>query len=636
MQRNYGSKAPGLALILGALALAAACAAPSGQSAGDDAVDALAADVRALITPAGLEAQAAAIVRHERPSGSAGEFAAIDHIVETLTAAGVPVEVHEYMSYASTPLSASLEVPGTGFAPETITYSFSAPAQGLVAPVVDVGSLRDLPPLQEGTGERLVLTGTVFAPGSGSAAAGSGATAGGPGAAAPGSVAAGFPDVRGAIALVAGNPGAASVDRLEMLGAVGAIYVNQDERLNDLIVTTTWGTPSLRNYHRLPKLPAVHIKASDGATLRGMLARGPVRARLSAEVDVGWRPHRLAVATIPAGAAMNAPFVLFGGHIDAWYHGGTDEGASNAAMVELAKAFHAQRDRLRRSLVVAWWPGHSNARYGGSTWFADHYFDELRRRGVAYVNVDGIGQIDAQRFGAAASAALAGLAAEVVVARTGDQIEPRRPGRNSDQSFNGAGVPLLQINHSRLSEDGGYWWWHTPDDTFDKIDFEVLKTDTDLYADALAALLAAPVLPVDLVGQVATLGEAIARRQSEAGERFDLSEATARQEALLALVERLQGDIDRGAIAAADLELVRIIRPLHRVLYQLDGPFHPDSGLEGGALPGLAPARTLAAADPDSDVYRFAEVTLVRERNRLLEAIDEAIASAERLLESLP
>ncbi|MCH7826072.1 MAG: hypothetical protein IH849_14835, partial [Acidobacteria bacterium] len=81
-----------LTLIAGGLAFAAACAAPPAQpSAANAGLGDLAADVRELITPAGLEVQAAAIVEHERPSGSPGEFAAIDHIVETLTSAGVPV-----------------------------------------------------------------------------------------------------------------------------------------------------------------------------------------------------------------------------------------------------------------------------------------------------------------------------------------------------------------------------------------------------------------------------------------------------------------------------------------------------------------------------------------------------------------
>ncbi|MBW3536121.1 MAG: M28 family peptidase, partial [Gemmatimonadetes bacterium] len=238
--------------------------------------------------------------------------------------------------------------------------------------------------------------------------------------------------------------------------------------------------------------------------------------RLTTEVRTGWTPLRLAVARIEA-PERSASMVLFGGHIDAWYHGGTDEGASNAAMLALAKAFHANREALRRDLVVAWWPGHSNARYGGSTWFADHFFDELRRRGVAHVNIDGIGQMDAKRFSASASSALEGLALDVIRRGTGEEARASLPGRNSDQSFNGAGVPLLQINHSRLAEDGGYWWWHTPDDTYDKIGPDVLKQDTDLYAHALARLLADPVPPIDLVAEAEALEAHLARRRSEMG-----------------------------------------------------------------------------------------------------------------------
>ncbi len=54
-----------------------------------------------------------------------------------------------------------------------------------------------------------------------------------------------------------------------------------------------------------------------------------------------------------------------------------------------------------------------------------------------------------------------------------------------------------------------------------------------------------------------------------------------------------------------------------------------------GLLPGLSPARVLAEADPGSDRYLFAETTLVRERNRLLEALSESKLEAERLRAAL-
>jgi Iap family predicted aminopeptidase len=598
---------PPVLLFLSGLFLSASVAY-SQEGAASSAVQELATAVRNGITPAGLREHAEAIVRYERPSGSPGENAAIDHIVTSLREAGVPVEVHTFQAYTSDPVAAAVEVPSTGFAPEAITVAFSGAANRLEAPLVDVGTLSDLPELEVGTGERLALPDE------------------GNGVRADPRLAA----VRGAIALVEGQPRNVSATVLARLGAVGVIFVNPEERLNDLIVTTTWGNPSLRNAHRLPDLPVVQVKKSAGDQLRELLAREPIRVRISAQVETGWRPLRLVVARIP-GPDPEAPFALLGGHIDAWYHGATDEGASNAAMVELAKGFHRHRDHLRRGLVVAWWPGHSNGRYAGSTWYADQFFDELRRRGVAYLNVDGIGQMGAKRFGANTTASLEQVAIDAVRNRVGVKIQPRRPGRNSDQSFNGIGLPLLQLNHSRLPEDGGYWWWHTPEDTFDKIDFEVLKTDTDLYVDALARLLAAPRFPVDLVAEVRGLGEELAARQQVAGDRLALAEVWHRHERLLDLVSALHASGGVPTTPDADLALLRILRPLHRVLYTPLDPYHPDPGVESGLLQGFSAVEILGREQPGSSRYRFAETSLLRERNRLLEALDEAIREAAAL-----
>ena len=396
----------------------------------------------------------------------------------------------------------------------------------------------------------------------------------------------GFPDLRGAIVVVEGQPRNVPTAALELLGAAGVIFTNPEDRLNDLIVTSTWGTPSLRNYSRLPKIPVVQVDRSDGDVLRELIAGGPVEAEISAEVVTGRKPLRLAVARVE-GPTPDAPYVLLGGHIDGWYHGGTDEGASNAAMVELTKAFHRNRDRLRRGLVVAWWPGHSNARYAGSTWFADNYFEELRDRAVAYLNIDGVGQIDAIRISATATASMAGFAGRIVQSAVGvEGIPTSTPGRNSDQSFNGVGLPLLQLNRARSAEDGGYWWWHTSDDTYDKIDFAVLMADAGLYARAIAHLTTDAVLPIDMVAEVEALGGQIELRAEQSGGRLDLGEAMARQRALLEAVREIRAtlpgregvDIDRGILA--------ILRPVYRVMYDPVDPFHPDPGFSLGLLPG--------------------------------------------------
>lgn len=585
--------------VLGLLLLG--CGGGGGAPAREDGggAGALAREVRDAVTAQELETHTRVITQNTRASGGPGENAAIDYVVAELEAAGVPTEVHTFDALLSNPVSARVEVPAAGLTLEGITFSFSASADRLPGRLVDVGGLLDLPQLEVGTGELLLMVGE--------------GTPDGPRLDR-------VPDVEGAWVLLDGQARNVPVAVLEKLGAAGAIFVNPEERMNDLIVTSTWGIPSLLSYHRLPTLPVAHVPRSGGEVLRSLLAAGPVEVQVTTVVETTWAPLRLAVARIP-GPTDDAPYVLFGGHIDGWHYGANDEGASNAAMLALTKAFHARRDSMQRGLVVAWWPGHSNARYAGSTWFADHFFEELRDRAVAYVNIDGIGQSEANRYSANTTSGMAPLATEVLRERTGEEVGASRPGRNSDQSFNGIGMPLLQLNHG-----GPYGWWHTPDDVVERVDFVTLKSDTDLYADALSHMLSDPVFPVDLAAEVEGLGQALTAHEENVGDRFDLSGARRLHDTLMALAQDIQGALPEG-VGSPELDraLIGFLRPLHRVLYVPVTPYHPDSGAEGMPLPGLAPSRVLRQETPGTDRYRYAEASLVRERNRMMEALQEAV-----------
>ena len=70
-------------------------------------------------------------------------------------------------------------------------------------------------------------------------------------------------------------------------------------------------------------------------------------------------------------------------------------------------------------------------------------------------------------------------------------------------------------------------------------------------------------------------------------------------------------------------------------MYDPVDPFHPDPGFSLGLLPGLAPVTILTEEDPSGDRYLFAETTLVRERNRLVEALTLASREADALLARL-
>lgn len=592
--------------------LAGGCAGPG---PGSDSTDELIEAIQAEIQVGAMNEELDSIVQHDRLSGSPGDFAALDYLRRTLEAEGIQVRVDTFMAYISDPVSASVEVPTAGFAPRAITVSGSGTVRNLEAQLVDVGALEDLPPLLMEGGERIILE------------------ADGPAGSADHPA---YPELRGKIALVTGAPRPEPALQLTLMGAAGAVFVNPEERLNDLTTSSVWGAPSLMDYHRIPTLPVAEVKRSDGDRLRALLAQGRVRLRMSTETKTGWKELRMLVATLP-GPTPGAPYVLAGGHLDSWYFGGTDNAGANVAMLENARALFRHRTELRRGLVMAWWSGHSNGRYAGSTWFADHHFDELRRNALAYVNYEGLGQMEAKRFGAATTASLSALARDVVLMETGDTISPRPPGRSSDESFNGVGLPLLEVSHSRLAEDGGYWWWHTPDDTRDKVDAEVLKVDADIYAAVLTRLLAEPVYPVSLTAVVERLGTLLAERQQTAGTHLDLSDALARQARLLETVEQ----VETAAAAAApgpdvDLAVVAILRPLHRVLYTLLGPYHPDPAISEGPLPGLNAVDMLAANDPSTDRNQFARTTLLRELARILEGLDDAQERAEAVLGRQP
>ena len=547
----------------------------------------------AEVLPAELSRHAREIVRHVRPSGSPGELAAIDYIVTTLRSEAIPVEVYEFSAYLSDPVHASfrIETPEPREFPAlTQVFSASTGPGGLSAEVVD-----------RGKGE-------------------------------PADYAKG--EVRGKVVLVDGLADPDGVQAAQQAGAIGAVFASTSDRVNEMTVGPVWGMPEPEDLRLLPRIPSVAVTREAGAEIRRRLRSGAVRIQLATEVATGFKTLRLPVATIRAARDPEG-FVLLGGHIDAWHYGGTDEGASNAALVEMARIFYRHRGELERGLKVAWWPGHSNGRYAGSTWYVDAFWPEIRSHALAYLNIDGVGQKEASLYSVSATAELTPLARSVVREQAGVEPSAERPGRNSDQSFYGVGLPLLQFNHARSAEIGGYWWWHTPEDSFDKIDFEILATDTRLYVAALHRLLTPPVPPLQLSAATAELRQLLSERSGPAGGTLSLGAAVERAERLDNLARSLDDRLSRGP---GELEpgevsrrLVRFLRPLTRVTYQERGPYHQDPALERKRLPGLAALERLSTLGSQPHLFGFTRGYLVRELNRLLDHLDQALAEGEAL-----
>ena len=138
----------------------------------------------------------------------------------------------------------------------------------------------------------------------------------------------------------------------------------------------------------------------------------------------------------------------------------------------------AQRDKLERSVRIAWWPGHSTGRFAGSTWYADEFALDLARNCLAHLNCDSPGCRDATDYHLIPwMAENAGFVRGVVRDAAGKDAEGRRPTQSSDFSFNNLGITGFFSSSSRIPkqeiEKRGYYYvmgnggnleWHTNDD----------------------------------------------------------------------------------------------------------------------------------------------------------------------------
>src|SRR5262245_21870361 len=534
----------------------------------DPRLDAAEADLLSAVSADELIAFTAQVSTDVRLSGSPEELRALQQAEAQLASWGFHTRLLAHNGYISLPGPARLEVAGLGEL-ECITHSFavSTPPGGLTADIVDVGSGA------EADWKR--------------------------------------PEIRDRIALVNGLATPEMARRANAAGAAAQIFIN-DEPLHEMILSPVWGSPTLEQLALYPHTPAISVRQADGHRIRTALTGGSCSATIDTVVETGWRTLPLLEANLP-GTVEPDSFVLFAGHIDSWHYGAMDNGSANATMLHLARLMAERRTSLRRGLRICFWSGHSHGRYAGSAWYVDHHWDELRRHCAAYVNIDSVGGQGATLLSEGYCMAETFDLGRAVIERYGGQkFEGARVGRAGDESLVGVGVPALLMTVSEQppaegatgaasvigGRSGGLgWWWHTPDDTLDKLDTELLARDARLYAAALLRLCAEPILPFDYAAAAAELDDLVAGYQQIAGQRFDLGPARQRTQALRraaeglhAAIEALRGRMATGesepanlaAINAALMALGRATIPLN---YTAAGPFGHDPALAVPPLP---------------------------------------------------
>jgi hypothetical protein len=562
--------------------------------------------------------QADALMRHVRTiaqwvrlSGTQEEAYAFDYIETVVRESGLEVTRFAPVCLVSLPLSASLTLLETGEQLTGITHSFSAATgpEGISGELVYVGSGSDA--------DYAAL------------------------------------DTRGKIVLADGLATPEKAVVAERQGVAAVVHIS-GEHLHEMIVSPVWGSPTAETVDHLPTRPHLSIDRRTGDRLKRMLQEVPIHVRIRADVDTAWRPLPLLIAELSAPHG-DGTFVLFSGHVDSWHHGAMDNGSANALMLETARVLSGHRSHLRRSVRFAFWSGHSHARYATSTWYADEKWEELWERCVAHVNIDSPGAVNARVLSDAPTMAETyDFAREVIRLLAGQELAYRRIGRLGDQSFWGIGIPSLYCSISeqgdgheegdlavltggtRARRGGLGWWWHTREDTVDKIDPTNLVRDTRVLLASLWKLATAPVLPFRqsrAIEEIYQILEELAALTS--GTPLDLEPLLRECRDLLLETRKLDELCSQptGEERARRLNQcsMRVSRALIPVNYTVRGPFDQDPALPTRPLPGLQRVRELAALTPQHPTYYPLLHSLRRERNRVL----HALKSARRALEEV-
>jgi len=542
-----------------------------------------------------------------RESGSSDEATAADYIAGRLQALGVPHTVHRPDLYLSVPRSAQVVVGGAQpreLRAKPTSFSISTGPEGVT------GELVYLPPSEE------EFPDWVF-DGRSSASV----------------------DVRGKIAMTEGFGGPGPAFDLEERGAIGQIFINPGQRIHWSICTSIWGTPDLDTLPRKPETPVLSINYPDGEALKAALAQGPMQVTLHSDLAEGWMPCPLIVAEIK-GTEEPEKFLLAHGHYDSWGVGIGDNAVGDGTLLELARIFWQHRDLLKRSVRLAWWPGHSTGRYAGSTWYVDTFGLDLAENCIAQVNIDSPGcrwateYLDLCWMGETEA-----FCQTAIKDATGKDAQGGRPFQAGDYSFNNVGITsffmLLSTMPKELIEEKGYYavggcgqniGWHTEDDILELADRDNLLRDLRVYVTAIQRVVNARVYPfnfVDLADEL--LGTLTAYQEAGRGQ-FDLSTAIAEAQALREdLVQfharAAEADNDPGPFNQA---MLRMTRELVSINYTRHGRFRNEPAVSVPPLPDLAPIRDLGRLPPDSDMAGFTKAHLTRGQNRVVWALRQA------------
>lgn len=460
-------------------------------------------------------------------------------------------------------------------------------------------------------------------------------------------------DVRGKMVLVEMSYAPPVPERARILSEAGAAGIvcmnwgNDEDVICNRALKSIWGNPTEDTFPHIPDLVGLGVTRQDGLKLKELCAAGAVKIRATAIATRQWQEVRQPWGVLKGNGGSDE-FLLIGSHFDAWEPGVTCNATGNALTLELCRVLSEHRDQLDRDIWFVFWNGHEIAEAAGSTWFLDNHWDAINKKCVCYMHIDSPGLKDATLYEIKASDELRRYAAENAEKVGGIELRVMDLKKIGDQSFMGIGVPSvtqrMSYSPEYLASNHGAtlgWWNHTDEDGIDKYDERVMEYDARITLSFLYALAREKVLPYEYAVEFERLRNTVADLQARYGAHIDLDdlERNLQQaaEGTLRLASRRAKLEDPRQIALYNEAVIHVSRTLTNVFQTYAEKYDQDSygfGKLSAPIPLLADLAKLEISAPDSFAYGLVKTKLVRNKNRIDDALGN-IAAMTRLYDKL-
>lgn len=544
------------------------------------------------------------IASYDRLSASEGESKAIEYIVKELEKENISYKVTYTDAILSNPISAGLSYEYEGkinnIIAKTRSFSASTANENLKGELVYIGE-DDL--IQEATELKLKKKSQEQ-------------------------------DLLGKTVISeSGNP--ISVLEIQNRGAIGYIqyWIGDEELIHEGTVNPIWGTPRLNELEYYTKIPVVCINNMDGEKLLKKLEKDRIYMSISTELEEKVSKIPVLEAFISSSDIKNEEYLLLGSHLDSWYLGATDNATGNAMGLYIAKKFNEIKEELNFGLKVAWWSGHSNGRYAGSSLYARENYKDLLESCIAYMNIDMPGLRGASDYTKVSSGIeIFDLAQDCIKDIVNQKGDYSAPVRGWDQSFQNIGITpyfiwssTLPYNHPDTTGNSFMsWWWHTEEDTMEYYDKHVLLDDLKVYILAIKRLLKSDMKVFDLNKLVDKVLNILIDLKEKYKGNIDLSQSV---KAFKDLKVNLYMNINKDL---KNKEILYIIKKINQIYYTTEDSYRQDFALEQGEVPGFDNLRFLEEYKDDKYYFNIILNELLSQQNRIISICNEI----EILLES--